>query len=224
MPLMSSFGPRALLAGALAAWLPVSTPARPVPQTDTQWWQEVDLVGSLPQNLSYGVAGFSRLSESDPNPALVGGGGFITWSHGALGATIGYLHADARLAPSGRRLNVDLPLAAITGTLKCEYFALSDRLRIEDLMGVPGDPWRYRNLLSFVASPRRVGRWKALAISDEVFIDLSSEHWTRNRLLAGPVVTLSDRIDLALDYLNERDVGGSPGRIHGAFVDFAIRL
>jgi hypothetical protein len=100
----------------------------------------------------------------------------------------------------------------------------SDTLRIEDLIGVPGNPWRYRNLVSIVESPRGWGPFKALALSDEIFIDLTSGRLTRNRLLAGPVIAVASRVELSLDYVNERDVDKRPGRIRGAFVDAAIRF
>jgi len=226
MSVRSSIKRRVLLLLALAALAPSPVPAssRAVPETDTQWWQELDLVGSLPDHWSYLLAGFSRFSDNDPNPAIVGGGAFVTWTHGALGATLGYLHAQLRLPPAGSRLDADLPIAAITGTLKSGSFSLRDRLRIEDLIGVPGDPWRYRNLLSIVASSENIRPLKALAISDEVFVDLTSGRLSRNRLLAGPVIAVADRVDVSLDYLNQRDVGGRPDRIVGAFLDIAVRL
>jgi hypothetical protein len=210
----------------LAALAPAAVPAssRLVPATDTQWWQELDLVGSLPDHWSYLVTGFSRFSDHDPNPAIVGGGAFFTWTHGALGASLGYLHAQLRLPATGNRLDADLPIAAITGTLKSGSFSFSDRLRIEDLIGVPGDPWRYRNLVSIVSSSERFRPVRALAISDEVFVDLTSGRLSRNRLLAGPVIAVADRVDVSLDYLNQRDVGGHPGRTEGAFLDFSVRL
>jgi hypothetical protein len=217
---------RVLVLMTCAALAPAAVPAasRAVPDTDTQWWQELDLVGSLPDHWSYLVTGFSRFSDNDPNPAITGGGAFFTWTHGAFGTTLGYLHAQLRLPSSGNRLDADLPIAAITGTLKSGSFSFSDRLRIEDLIGVPGDPWRYRNLLSVVASAGSFRPVKAWVISDEVFVDLTSGRLSRNRLLAGPVIAVADRVEVSLDYLNQRDVGGRPGRTEGAFLDIAIRL
>jgi hypothetical protein len=183
----------------------------------------LDLVGSLPDHWSYLIAGFSRFSDNDPNPALTGGAAFFTWTHGPLAASLGYLHAQVRLPSSGLRLNADLPIAAITGTLKSGPFSFSDRLRIEELIGVPGDPGRYRNLVSIVSSPKGFGL-EALAVSDEVFVDLTSGRLTRNRLLAGPMFELADRVDLSLNYLNEHDLDGRPARIEGAFVEIAFRL
>jgi len=214
----------ALTIMVMVALVPLPALSRSVPAMDSQWWQELDLVGSLPDHWSYLIAGFSRFSDDDPNPALTGGAAFVTWTHGALGATLGYLHAQVRLPATGFRLNADLPIAAMTGTLSSGPFSFSDRLRIEDLIGVPGDPWRYRNLVSIVSSPKGCGRLKALAVSDEVFVDLASGRFARNRLLAGPIIALADRVDIALDYVNERDVGALPARIQAAFLDIAVRL
>jgi hypothetical protein len=209
---------------ALIALEPLRAMSRTVPDTDTQWWQELDLVGPLPDHWSFLLSGFSRFSDNDPNPALTGGAAFLTWTHGPLGATLGYLHAQVRLPSSGFRLDADLPIAAVTGTLTSGSFSFIDRLRMEDLIGVPGDPWRYRNLVSIVSSPGGFKPVKALAVSDEVFFDLTSGRLTRNRLLAGPVIAMTDRVDISLEYVNQHDVGGSPGRIEGAFVDIAVRL
>jgi hypothetical protein len=169
---------RFILLMALIALAPLRAMSRTIPDTDTQWWQELDLVGSLPDHWSYLIAGFSRLSDDDPNPALTGGAAFLTWTHGPLGVTLGYLHAQVRLPSSGFLLDADLPIAAVTGTVTSGSFSFSDRLRIEDLIGVPKDPWRYRNLVSIVSSPRGFSPVKALAISDEVFFDLTSGRLT----------------------------------------------
>jgi hypothetical protein len=224
MPFQLWISWRAAFVIVIAALAPLPVMSRSVPETDTQWWQELDLLGSLPEHWSYLVAGFSRFSDNDPNPALTGAAAFFTWNHDAFGATLGYLHAQVRLPSSGVRLNADLPIAAITATLKAGPFSFSDRFRIEDLIGVPGDPWRYRNLVSIVLSPRGFGRLSAVAVSDEVFVDLNSGRLTRNRLLTGPVIAVADRVDISLDYVNERDVGGIPRRIQAGFVDIAVRL
>lgn len=220
----SSIARLALVLLVLVAIAPPRAICRPVPETDTEWWQELDVSGPLSEYLSYEFAAFSRFSDADPNPALTGGAAFLTWTHGALAYSMGYLHAQVRLPATGDRLNADLPIAAITASLRQGPWSLSDRLRIEDLLGVPGDPWRYRNLLSVAASPKGIAPLRALALSDEVFVDLTSGRLTRNRLLAGPIISLGARVELALDYVNERDIGGQPGRIHGVFVDMAVRL
>jgi hypothetical protein len=35
---------------------------------------------------------------------------------------------------------------------------------------------------------------------------------------------VAERVDISLNYLNEHDIDGHPGRIEGAFVDVAVRL
>jgi hypothetical protein len=217
------------LAGVIAVltWLVGGAPvaaAREVPQYDTQWWQELDLAGSLSDPWSYLVTGFTRFSDNDPNPALTGGGGFVTYTQGAFGYTLGYLHAQVKLPSSGGKIDADLPIAALTGTLHLEQVTVADRLRLEDLIGVPGDPWRYRNLLSVAVEPRGLSAIKSWGVTDEVFIDMTSGRLSRNRLLAGPVFALSRHVDLSCDYLNERDVRSLPGRIQGAFLDVTLRL
>jgi hypothetical protein len=217
------------LAGGITvfAWLLGAAPfaaARAVPAYDTQWWQEIDLAGSMGEPCSYLVSAFSRFSDNDPNPALTGGAAFVTYSQGGFGYTLGYLHAQVKLPSSGKLLDANLPIAAVTGTLHFDRVTVADRLRIEDLIGVPGDPWRYRNLVFIGVQPRDRTVVKSWGVSDEVFIDMTSGRLSRNRLLAGPVFSLPHHIDLAFDYLNERDVGGLPGRIQGAFLDLQLRL
>ena len=198
--------------------------ARAVPESDVQWWQQLDITGSLPDHWSYLVTGFSRFSDADPNPALRGAGAFFTWNHGAFGYSWGYLHAQLRRPSSGDRLDADVPLVAVTGTVGAGLFTLSDRLRVEDLIGVRGNPWRYRNLVSIAASPGSRGCRESLGLSDEIFVDLTSGRLTRNRLLLGPGFALTRRIQISLDYVNERDIGARPGRIQGAFVDIVMRI
>jgi hypothetical protein len=211
---------------ALAGLLVISPPralAHSVPIGDTQWWQELDVAGSISDHWSYIVAGVSRFSSDDPNPALTGGGAFLTWMQGAFGYSLGYLHAQVRLPSSGAKIDADLPIAAVTGTFKAGSVTFSGRSRFEQLIGVPGNPWRYRNLLS-VVTPTRLGPIKSFTASDEVFVDLTSGQLTRNRLLAGPMIELSSRVELSVNYLNERDMRSLPGRIQGTFVELMIRL
>lgn len=209
------------------ALLPGGAPfaaARAVPESDTQWWEELDLAATVADRWSYLVSGFSRLSDNDPNPALTGGGAFATYTHGAFSYTLGYLHAQLKLPSTGDPLDANLPIAAMTGTLHLGQLTVSDRLRIEDLIGVPGDPWRYRNLFFVGVQPRAWTIVKSWGVSDEIFIDMTSGRLSRNRLLAGPVFALCRNIDLSFDYLNERDVRSLPGRIQGALLDVTFRL
>lgn len=210
----------------LTAVLPASgaAPAAPAPAYDTQWWQEVDLTGMLSEHLAYLVTGVSRLSDDDPNPALTGGGAFLSWKQGAFDYTVGYIHAQLRNSANGSRLNADLPVAAVAGTWEAGGFALTDQLRIEDLYGVPGNPWRYRNLVSIGAATRHLKPLKEIAVSDEIFVDLESGQLTRNRLLAGPMFGVSTRSEITVDYVNERDVDKRPGRIQGALVDYTMHF
>jgi hypothetical protein len=216
---------RAALLGLLLLFAWLDAGARTAGATDTQWWQELDLVGSFADRWSYLVAGFSRFSDTNPNPALTGEGAFLTWTSGAIGYSLGYLHAQVRLPSSGARLDADLPVAAVTGSLNAGAVHCSDTLRMEDLIGVPGNPWRYRNLLSISAYPGAArAPLKALAISDEVFIDLTSERMTRNRLLMGPMFAVGERLELSLAYVNQHDVDKRPGRIQGMLLDVMVRL
>jgi hypothetical protein len=86
----------------------------------------------------------------------------------------------------------------VIGTLNIGPMGFSDRVRIEELIGVPKDPWRYRNLVSVVVTAPILGLIKSLTASDEIFVDLSSGRLKRSRLLAGPVFELSRRIDLSI--------------------------
>jgi hypothetical protein len=201
-----------------------AAPAAQAPAYDTEWWQEVDLTGMLSDHLAYLVTGVSRLSDADPNPALVGGGAFLSWKQGAFGGTVGYIHAELRNAANGSRLNADLPVVAVAGTLKAGGFAITDQLRIEDLYGVPGNPWRYRNLVALGGTSPRLRPVKEIAVSDEIFVDLNSGQLTRNRLLAGPMFGVSPRSEITVDYVNERDVDKRPGRIQGALVDYTLHF
>ena len=197
--------------------------AREVRQDDSQWWQEFDLAGTMGDRWSYLVSGFSRFSDNNPNPALTGEGAFVTYTQGAVGSTLGYLHAQLKLSSSGNKIDADIPIAAVTGTLHLNQVTIADRVRVEDLIGVPGNPWRYRDLLFLGVQPPGPTFIKSWGISDEVFIDMTSGRLSRNRLLAGPVIALSRHADLSLDYLNERDIGRLPGRIQGAFLDVTYR-
>ncbi len=202
----------------------VHASAAQAPATDTQWWQQFDLAGTLSEHLAYLISGFSRFSDNDPNPALTGAGALVSWKQGALSYTLGYIHAQIRSPSNGSRLNADLPLAAIAGTIQKATFAVTDQFRLEDVYGVPGNPWRYRNLLAVSDSMPSLRPLGLVTISDEIFVDLHSGQLTRNRLLAGPQFELTRHSGVTLDYVNERDVDKRPGRIRGALIDWTVRF
>jgi hypothetical protein len=201
---------------------PACTQAGPAPARDTEWWQELDATTSLAGDWRLTINGFSRFGDATPNPVLTGGGLSTAYSRGAFSYAGGVLYAALRSPANGARLDVELPFAAVTGTVELGGFAVSDRLRIEDVVGVRGDPWRYRNQVGIVRHRRQDPGAAYVFASDEIFMGVDPQRFTRNRLLAGWGVPLRRRAVAEIAYLNQDNAGQRPGRIQGLSVTLKL--
>jgi hypothetical protein len=202
--------------------LPALTRAGSAPARDTEWWQELDATTALSGDWHLTISGFSRLGDATPNPVLTGGGVSGAYSSGSFSYAGGVLYAALRSAATGARLDVELPFAALTGTVELGEFAFSDRLRIEDVVGVKGDPWRYRNQVGITRRWRQDSCSVYLFATDEIFMAVDPQRFTRNRLLAGWGVPVARRAVAEVAYLNQDSAGQRPGRIQGLSVTLKV--
>ena len=174
-------------------------------KTDAQLWQEVDLVAPLGPNVTATMLGVMREGDSLPNPALAAGGATFDFRAGAWTFTGGDLWAAARSPVSGTGTDVDLPLAALSYSWSWAGISISERNRFEQLIGLPGDPWRYRNRLAFEMGVEGFGRVSGVFASDEVFYDLQKDRWSRNRAQIGFEIPLAHSAALQLYYMRQDD-------------------
>jgi len=201
-----------LAAGAAAA---ASAEAQAVKSADNQLWSEIDVSAQVAARLALTATVVDRQGDGLPNPTLWGGGltGDLrlspNWSIGA-----GAYEVQARSAVSGGRLNATLPLAYITADGSAGGFHVSDRNRIEDEVGLPGDPWRYRNRL-MVERPLHIALpIRSIFVSDEVFYDFGQRRLSRNRAQVGVTLTPVGPAALQLYLMRQDDAFAHPSGLN----------
>jgi hypothetical protein len=182
-----------------------------------QSWNEVDLSAGW-KHVSLLAPLVARTDTSAANPQLAATGLLADFPMGEhLVFTGGYLFVDLPQSVGG----VHVPLGAISAGLHVGRFAMSDRNRVEKLIGYGTGPVRYRNraLLDWKVDGR--DRWH-LFVDDELFWNLSNQTWNQNRLQAGGGYRLSRRLNLDLYYLQKNPAGAAGIYVLGS--NLTVRL
>jgi hypothetical protein len=195
-------------------------PAKKVTESDMEAWSEVDFYIPITGRYSLLFPATVRISNTLQNPVLGGLGPSlnIVLNKDIL-LTAGYLYADLPHTAGG--LKVHVPLAAITLSLKLDRWQFSDRNRGERLIGVPGDPFRYRNRLGVQFKASKT--WNAFA-SDELFYDSGASRWNQNRFIAGVSAALNQAATIDLYYVQRSLYGALPGQTYGLGVTLGVHL
>ncbi len=184
---------------------------------ELQSWNEVDLSASW-RHVDLLAPFVARIGPGSANPELAATGLTadlpLRWG---LTLTPGYLFADL---PQGNDL-VHLPLLALTEITHLKHLSLSDRNRLEKLIGYRGNPVRYRNRLLLDHPLGSDGRAHAF-LNDEVFFDLSAAKFNQNRVQAGAGVRLHPRWLLDLYYLQRNPGSGPATYVLGATLKLSL--
>ena len=191
---------------------------------NSQLWGELDISASPSPDWRLTALTVDRNGEGLPNPTLFGGGLTLDRRLGHWTVTVGDLAAAARNPITGARLNVDLPLASLAYDATVAGLLISDRNRIEDLVGVPGDPWRYRNRLSVERPLEGLGPLVSAFASEEVFYDLSKQQWSRSRATIGVGFRAAADAELRVYYLRQDDRFIPPRTINALGITLAVEL
>ncbi len=192
--------------------------------TNAQVWGEVDVSATPAPDWRVTLLTVVREGESLPNPTLWGGGVTIDRTFGALTLSAGDLAVAARNPINGKTLDVDLPLAALSYNWRIAGFAMSDRNRFEDLVGVPGNPWRYRNRLAVEHALSRVRPLASIFASEEVFYDFQAGMWSRSRAEIGLGIAAARGADLKIYYLRQDNRSSLPRAVNALGVTWAFDL
>lgn len=179
------------------------------PDPNSQWWGELDLTHPLSPGVSITTSGYVRAGDEYPNPWLTGIGANVDYHVSAFTLTGGGLLVRVRTL-SGQDLNVRLPYIAGSYSLRLGSFSISDRVRIEQLSGVPGTPRRYRDKFG-IDLPLKDHLVTAtdLVVSQEWFLN-SAHELTRTRTTAALEFALSPGTSLQLQYIRQHSTTGFP--------------
>lgn len=205
----AALGWRILLALAAAVALPAAAGAG-VPRSDRQAWGEADLGIRLAPDLRATLIGLARFGADLPEPTVAGVGAAIDLDMAPVVLGAGAYGVAARGPVDGARTELRIPFANATLGAAFARWNLSDRLRVLQLDGAPGDPVFFANRLAVDAPLARAGWITHAFVADEVFFDDALGRWYRNRAQAGVGAALGAGEDLQLYWLRQDDRAGAP--------------
>jgi len=197
----------------------------PVPETDVQSWNDVQLTVPVGKKVDFVMQGTLRLGDKLTNPVDERFGAGFNYKlnpHITLQQTV-----LARVArpPNGRsehetRLTLGATLQEPIGK-----FALSDRNWFERRWRDPQvDAWRYRNRIR-LEHPFQIKQTNfTWFVSDEVFYDWSLHAWVRNRAAVGAAHTFNKQFSLDIYYMRQNDGRTHPGDLHIIGTVWRIKL
>jgi hypothetical protein len=216
------------MSGAKRLALLLALAASPVTAADLkanpQIWGEIDLSANIAPEWRVTAMAVDRVGDGLPNPTLWGGGAIVDRKFGTLTISAGDLEVVARSPVSGASLAVHVPLAALSYDWKVAGFIVSDRSRVEDLVGVRTNPWRYRNRLSADHPIQGMRPLSAVFASEEVFYDFGTRHWTRSRAQVGLGLAAARNAEVRVYYLRQDQRSSLPRAVNGLGMTVALEL
>lgn len=197
---------------------PIASAQTP-PRTDHQFWSEVQLVKSITPARDLVVIGVVRLGRDFARPVDERAGvGLAFKLNRYLTLTPTYLHVAYQPYP-GRVFNEERLVLNATAKLTRGQFTITDRNLLERRVRYDSPDFTvYRNRLQ-IDYPLRWGRFKFKPfIADEVWYSTQTVTgqrlgWFRNRIAAGIIKPLSERLNAEFFYLHQHDGRSRPGNI-----------
>jgi hypothetical protein len=187
----------------------------PVPKSDTQSWNDVQLTIPLSKKVDFLIQGTLRIGGNFSQAVDERGGfGFNYKMNKYLTLNELYFHREAR-PPHGRpEVEERLTLGA-TVRKPIGKFALIDRNWFERRWREPQvDAWRYRNRVQ-IEHPFKIRKAKFTGfVSDEVFYDWSLHDWVRNRFAVGASHVFNKHFTGDLFLMRQNDGRTRPGDVN----------
>lgn len=188
---------------------------RPVPKSDTQSWNDLQLTIPVSKKVDFLIQGTLRLGGNLSTPVDERWGfGFNYKLNKYVTLSELYFHRDAR-PPNGRpeveeRLTLGATLRKPIGK-----FTLSDRNSFERRWREPQvDAWRYRNRIQ-LEHPFKFQKAKFnWFVSNEVFYDWSLHDWVRNRFAVGASHVFNKHFTGDLYIMRQNDGRTRPGDVN----------
>ena len=202
-----------------------SSSQTPVPKSDTQSWNDVQLAIPLSKKVDFVIQGTLRIGGNLSKAVDERWGfGFNYKVHKYVTLNELYFHREAR-APKGRHeVEERLTLGA---TLRKPFgkFTLSERNLFERRWRQPQvDAWRYRNAV-LLEHPFKIGKKNfTFAIGDEVFYDRSLHDWVRNRFAVGASHVFNKHLTLYVYGMRQNDGRSRPGDINIIGTQWRFRM
>lgn len=205
-----------------------------VAQTDTQFWNETQVVfplvkkpdsaGKKVEKLSFFLIGnlrFSRTIRDFTDKRM--GLGFIYRQNKHLTFTPSYLYIAQQSVTRLKLLETRLRLAVGLEN-RWKHVSLDDRNLFEyRFRHGTADSLRYRNRVKFAFPIKREGKELfAPFVADEVFYDFRARAFTRNELSVGISHKFNPHLTADLFYLWQENRSGNPKRLNVAGVNLKL--
>jgi hypothetical protein len=213
---MKSFKLLILTGATLILFGAALTPAQtPVPKSDTQSWNDVQLTVPLNKQFDLLVQGTVRIGGNLSTPVDERWGFGFNYKVGKyLTLNELYFHREAR-PPHGRQEQEDRLSFGATARFPLGKFTLSDRNWFERRWREPQvDAWRYRNRIQ-LEHPFKINKAKfTFYVADEIFYDWSLHVWVRNRAAIGASHVFNKHFTGELYFMRQNDGRSRPGDIN----------
>jgi hypothetical protein len=223
----------ALAALVLASGLSkVPAQARPpVPEEDTQLWNDLQVAAPVTKRVDFNLFGTFRFGRDVSH--LVDRRAGVGFSYRAgrlfkqpddfLSLAAWYLSVITR-PTEGRKAHENRLHLAGTLRFPVGQVALSDRNLFERRVRAPADSTRYRNRLQLDYPARLKDGQFGVFVSDEVFYDWSVDEWVRHRFTAGVSRRFNRHFTGDVYYMRQNDGRSRPGDLHVIGLTYRVRL
>lgn len=197
----------------------------PIPESDTQNWNDFQLTVPLSKTADFLVVGTLRIG-GNLTKAVDGRWGFgFNYKAGKYLSFSQILVQREAKPPNGRREHEQRLTLAGTVRFPVGKFTLSDRNSVERRWRQPqADSWRYRNAV-LIEHPFKIGKKQfTLGVGDEIFYDWSLHGWVRNRFAVGVSHAFNKHFTLYVYGMRQNDGRARPGDINVIGTQMRFRL
>jgi hypothetical protein len=203
----------------------------PVPEEDTQMWNDVQVAVALSPEVDFNLYTTFRFGRDITHLVDRRAGAGFTFKAGKyvkqpsdfLSFASWFLSIATRPV-EGRKGNETRLHFNATLRYPFKKIALSDRNQFEHRIRFPQSTTRYRNRLQLEYPAKLKDGQFGLFASDEVFYDFSVNDWVRNRFSVGVSRRFNKYFTGDLYYLRQNDARSRPGDLHVIGVTYKIRL
>ena len=216
---------RKVLLGALCLLCFLAYNARAQPQSDNQFWSDVQVAVPVTSIVDFNILGTFRLGRDISHPVDERiGAGFSVKVGKYLTVAPNYVHIGMQPF-RGRRVWENRLSLPITVRFNVDKFRLSDRNLFERRLRNSGaKSTRYRNRFQ-VEHPIGSDQWGlSLFVADEVFYDWAINRWVRNRFTLGASKVFNKHFTEDFYYLRQNDGVSIPGDLHVIGTTLRFRL
>jgi hypothetical protein len=198
------------------------------PRDDQQFWSEIQFIKPLVKDTDLVVIAGLRIGRGWQRPVDERVGAGVAFKvNRFLTIMPTYLYVDQQ-PYAGLRISEHRAVLNATGKFKVGKLTITDRNLIEQRLRHAGPDFLvYRNRLQ-LDHPARLGAFKFKPfLADEVWystqpLPTGRPGWFRNRISAGIIKQLSERVNAEFFYLYQHDGVSRPGNVHAVGTLFRV--